>query len=148
MQLKYVKVRDVKSPKRANSTDAGIDFFVPEDIQTRVIFPSESILIPSGIKVDVPSGWALIFKNKSGVATKKGLIVGAEVVDHGYSGEVHIHLINTGKEKVNIQPGEKIIQGVMLEVGLHEPVEVSVDEMWNDVQSDRGEGGFGSTGTK
>lgn len=148
MKLKFCKVRKVNSPTRAHSTDAGIDFFVPTYFQETELAPGESILIPSGIKVDVPAGWALIFENKSGVASKKKLLVGASVVDHGYSGEVYINVHNVGDESAMISPDDKIIQGVMYEVGSHMPVETPIEDMWLDTESARGEGGFGSTGTK
>ena len=96
--MKFAKVKDVKTPKRANNTDAGIDFFVPETAGTITLTPGDSCLIASGIKVNVPEGYALVAFNKSGVATKKGLQVGACVVDCGYQGEVHIHLVNIGQE--------------------------------------------------
>lgn len=100
--LKFCKVRTVKSPNRAHSDDAGIDFYFPEDlpvetfkakcdmtkqnvtfseengiVKSVTIKPLESVLIPSGIHVKIPNGYALIFMNKSGVATKKHLHVGA-----------------------------------------------------------------------
>jgi len=147
MKLKFCKVRDVKSPTRAHSTDAGVDFFIPNDFVPTFIDPGHSVLIPSGIKVDVPVGWALIFENKSGIASKKSLLVGASVVDHGYQGEVHINIHNVGHDSAIIEPGDKIIQGVMYEVGGHMPEETPDDQMWQDTKSARGDGGFGSTGT-
>ena len=96
--LKYCKVRKVKSISRAHAEDAGIDFYVPEDLTTDVmkskiavtnddvdmlvddndvvlamnLKPGQSVLIPSGIHVKIPHGYALIYMNKSGVASKKG----------------------------------------------------------------------------
>ena len=78
--MKFTKTRDVKSPTRANSTDAGIDFFIPNDYEGTDLVPGESAFIPSGVKVNVPEGFALIAFNKSGVAVKKNLHVGACVV--------------------------------------------------------------------
>ena len=144
--LKFCKVGDVKSPARANRFDAGIDFFVPNDFKKVSLEHGESVLIDGQIKVDVPRGWALVFENKSGVSSKKRLDVMACVVDHGYKGVVHYNLINNGKETVDIFAGDKIIQGVMYEVGSHVPQEWDESGMWLDAESDRGEGGFGSTG--
>ena len=106
MTLKYCKVREVKSPCRAHATDAGIDFFVPTDlteadmapkfettgdkveveikdgkIAAFILKPNESVLIPSGIHVNIPDGYALIYMNKSGIASKKNLHIGACLVD-------------------------------------------------------------------
>ena len=145
--MKISKKREVKNPTRANSTDAGIDFFVPEDQSTIKIFPGDSCLIPSGVKVNVPEGFALVAFNKSGVAVKKQLYAGACVVDCGYQGEVHINLTNVGKEEQYIKPGDKIIQFVLLPLG--EPsVELVDEENLYEEESNRGAGGFGSTGTE
>ena len=145
--MKFTKVRDVKSPKRANDTDAGIDFFVPEGTGTVTLTPGDSCLIASGIKVNVPKGYALVAFNKSGVATKKGLQVGACVVDCGYQGEVHIHLVNIGQEYTQLLPGDKVVQFVLLKLGNPILEEVSEENLYEE-ESNRGDGGFGSTGTK
>ena len=145
--MKFSKVREVKTPQRANLTDAGIDFFVPEDQSTISLTPGESCLIPSGIKVNVPEGYALIAFNKSGIATKKSLQVGACVVDCGYQGEVHVHLTNVGLEFAQIQPGDKVVQFVLIKLGNPTIEEVSEENLYEE-ESNRGDGGFGSTGTK
>jgi len=147
MTLKFCKTRDVKSPTRANPGDAGIDFYFPNDLGPVDLGHGDSALIPSGIKVDVPLGFALIFFNKSGVASKKRLDVMACVVDHGYEGECHISLINNGHATQRLNPGDKLVQGIMLPIGLHEPTETNPDEMWLETVGERGSGGFGSTGT-
>jgi dUTPase len=69
-----------------------------------VLKQGERCLIPSGIKVDVPAGHALIAFNKSGVAVKKGLDVGACVVDVGYQGQVHISLTNPKSGRFPVVP--------------------------------------------
>ena len=145
--MKFAKVRDVKTPTRANPTDAGIDFFIPNDMPVHEIRKNEKVLIPSGIKVDVPEGFALIAFNKSGVATTRELQVGACVVDCGYQGEVHFHLFNYGKNTVYINPGDKIVQFVLLPLGDPIVEEVKESELYTSISS-RGTGGFGSTGTK
>jgi dUTP pyrophosphatase len=145
--MKISRIKDVKLPKRANSTDAGIDFFVPEDQKMMRINPGESCLIPSGVKVNVPKGFALVAFNKSGVAVKKSLHVGACVVDNGYQGEVHINLTNVGEHEQVINPGDKIVQFLLLPLGNPYVEEVS-EEILYEESSDRGTGGFGSTGDK
>lgn len=173
--LKYCKVRKVKSPNRAHPTDAGLDCFVPEDLtfeqmkekfettgcQVSVSFaedgktitafnlePNESILIPSGLKFNIPDGYAVIAFNKSGIAAKRGLLVGSQVCDQNYQGEVHINLHNASKRKQTIKAGEKIVQFLVLPINYCELEESgSVEELYKDIgNSDRGEGGFGSTG--
>jgi dUTP pyrophosphatase len=111
--------------------------------------PGERVLIPSGIKTWLEPGTALIAANKSGVASKKGLIFGAQVVDSDYAGEVHINVINTSDREVTIQTGEKLIQFIHTPVLLSpvEEVDAKEFERLHD-KSQRGEGGFGSTGVK
>ena len=171
MELKYIKIRDVKSPVRGTAEAAGIDFFVPNynpqfeadfreknpEIRCPVFIdsmeielePGQRVLIPSGIKTWMTPGTALIAANKSGVASKKGLIFGAQVVDSDYAGEVHISVINTSNEDVIITTGEKLIQFIHTPVLLTPPEEVD-EYMFNALhnKSQRGEGGFGSTGVQ
>ena len=170
-EIKFLKIRDVKSPVRGTAEAAGIDFFVPnyntqfsvdfreknseidyavfKDVMEITLAPGQRVLIPSGIKTWMTPGTALIAANKSGVASKKGLIFGAQVVDSDYAGEVHISVINTSDEYVIIETGEKLIQFIHTPVLLTPPEEVD-EYMFNALhdKSQRGEGGFGSTGVK
>ena len=149
--LKFLKIKNVRSPKRAHLTDAGIDFFVPETFNNGndyYIQPGESILIEGGLKVKVPAGFALIFFNKSGVAAKKNLILGSCVVDEGYEGELLYNLHNIGPHETIIKPGEKIVQGILLQMNYMDTQEITILDNLYDKNSERGEGGFGSTGDK
>lgn len=148
--MKFSRVREVKSPTRGTSKSAGIDFYVPGDFTSGgeyFIKPGENVLIPSGIKAKVPTGYALIAFNKSGVATKKGLYVGACVVDEDYQGEIHLHLTNVGDKTAAIQKDDKIAQFILLPVYYATPVEVPIQELY-DSTTERGVGGFGSTDDK
>lgn len=147
--MKITKIRDVKTPIRGTKGSAGIDFFVPNDFPNslRRIEPNERFFIPSGIKANVPEGYALIAMNKSGVALKKGLIVGACVVDSDYQGEIHLHLINTTHKAVTIEPGEKLTQFLLIPVDHCDVTVVEEDQLFTE-ETTRGSGGFGSTGVK
>ena len=142
--MKISKVRDVKTPIRGTANSAGIDFFVPTGIQ-ETLGPGKSCLIPSGIKANVPEGHALIAFNKSGVALKKSLFVGACVVDEDYQGEIHLHVVNVGAESVVVEPGEKLVQLVLVPV-FYDIIEEVSQEMLFSEPTKRGSGGFGSTG--
>lgn len=169
--MKYCKVRKVKNPNRANSTDAGIDFYVPENITVEdlkdkskedcvpsfmngyldeiLLSPGGRVLIPSGVHVRLDPGTALILMNKSGVAAKKGLVIGSCVVDESYTGEIHLSLINTSSHIVTINAGDKIAQGLIFDVRQSVPCEIdSIDELYDGFKSERGDGGFGSSGEK
>ena len=145
--LRLAKVKNVKTPTRGTEGSAGIDFYIPEDIPTQscTIFPGTSCFIPSGIKANVPEGFALIAFNKSGVALKKQLMVGACVVDSDYQGEIHLHMVNTSNKVVEIQPGEKLVQFLLVPVD-HGPVTVVSEDVLFNSTTVRGSGGFGSTG--
>lgn len=146
--LFYTLTRNVKHPTRGTEDSAGLDLYVPEDLTEELLIPSQgSRLIPSGVKFNIPKGTALVAFNKSSIATKLGLIVGACVIDADYMGEVHIHLINTSDTHVSVPPGCKIIQLLHIPVIMNDPVYyASVDELYQNKSSERGEGGFGSTG--
>ena len=147
--MKIAKIRNVKTPVRGTDGSAGIDFFVPDDYPADLctVRPGERFFIPSGIKANVPNNYALIAFNKSGVALKKGLMVGACVVDSDYQGEIHLHLVNTSSNDVTIEPGEKLTQFLLVPVD-HSAVEVVFANDLFDDKSERGAGGFGSTGVK
>lgn len=173
--FKYCKIRDVKSPCRGTSVAGGIDFFVPSDInadtfkekckitncypsyefddrnniKTITLMPSESVMIPSGIKMKIPTGYALVFMNKSGIGAKKQLDVLACLVDEDYQGEAHINLVNNGPNVQTISAGEKIVQGVLLKMNYAMPEEVAnAEDLYANSISERGEGAFGSTNEK
>jgi dUTP pyrophosphatase len=142
--LRIMKVRDVITPSRGSNGSVGIDFYIPKDFKTLELKTNESVLIPSGIKCEIPKGWCLIAFNKSGVSLNKGLQVGACVVDEDYRGEIHIHLTNTGLKTQMLYADDKIIQFILIEAQ-YPQIEL-VDELWIDNKNTtRGEGAFGST---
>lgn len=141
-----IEGRNVKFPVRAHEDDAGIDIFAPLDMEEVVIKPNEAYLIQTGLKCICPKGYSMFVMNKSGVAVKKNLDHGAEVIDENYRGEIGIHLINVGTEEQVIRPGDKIIQVVLLPVGYHKVKAISEKEYQNYAQTSRGEGAYGSTG--
>ena len=160
--MKFCKVRNVKSPVRGTGKAAGIDFFVPNNFSAR-IGPHSDLLIPSGIKVEIPEGYMLMAADKSGVVTtnmaciKAGrqpkedafgssVIVGAKIVDEDYQGEIHLHLINLGNSAVQIKPGMKIAQFILVPVSYEGLEEVPEAKLFSR-SSERGKGALGSTGS-
>ena len=110
----------------------------------------EKILIPSGIHVNLPKNVYLKVENKSGVASKRGLIFGADVIDQDYQGEMHINLINVCNNISIINAGDKIVQMLALfQPIMRETKEYSsIDELYKNKKSERGSDGFGSTDKK
>lgn len=174
-RLRYNRIREVHPLTRANEGDAGLDFYIPTNLSvqelrdkngndipisvnpdnmhvTKIILPPHSrILIPSGIRVLLePKNSMLQANNKSGVATKKGLIFTAQVVDSPYTGEIHIGIVNTNNIYVPIFAGEKLIQFIHVPIFLTEPEEI--DEILYNSEAEnwgtRGAKGFGSSDLK
>lgn len=114
------------------------------------ILPLGKVVIPSGIHVKLPENVFLKAENKSGIASKRNLLVGACVIDVDYEGEIHINLINCSNNNVTISSGEKIVQFVRyFQPVMNEVIEYSSkEELYKDSKSKRGSGGFGSSGLK
>ena len=152
MILEYAKMRDsAKPPARSNPSDAGLDiFYNPEKEDAVTIAPGESVVLETGYRFGVPHGYMLEVKNRSGLASKRSLVVGACVIDAGYDGEVLINLHNIGNETQTVQPYTKIAQIVMVPVVHFRALETHGGDLYNwypIAMTERGDDGFGSTGT-
>ena len=149
MILEYAKVHPrAISPERANPSDAGLDvFFSPETVISVVLNPGDSKILPTGLKFGVPHGYMLEVKNRSSVAAKRSLVVGACIVDSGYAGEVFINLHNVGTKLQVLSAGDKIAQLVMTPVVHFRPLETTEDTLYSYPMtiSNRGDGALGST---
>lgn len=151
MYLKVCKNHpDAKLPVRSNPSDAGADvFYCGEDII--LLSPGQSHLFDTGLSIEIPHGYVIQVLNRSSMAAKKGIIVGACVIDSGYSNSIFIdlHFIGSrGNEFVRIEPGDKIAQLVCYPIVQWDPIEVENTELYKNPKtiSNRGMGGFGSTG--
>ena len=162
--IKFSKLYNVKSPEQGTSHSAGIDFFIPfytrdftEELEkvnesaivstsSILIKPHERILIPSGIKVHFSSDKVLVAFNKSGIAQKRGLIVGPCVVDADYREQVYFGLINTTNDAIRLEYGTKIVQFLLLDINYPKIEEVDISNLYKDLQESYRKGGFGSTG--
>ena len=135
-------------PSRGNPSDAGLDIhFSPKEHAPVTINPGESVILGTGLKFGVPHGYMLEVKNRSSVAAKRQLLVGACVIDSGYEGEVFVNLHNIGVESQTVQPGDKIAQLVMTPVVHFRPSEISEESLYEYPMtiSNRGDGALGST---
>jgi dUTP pyrophosphatase len=149
MYIEYFKIREsAPAPRRANPSDAGMDLaFWPKGAGAIIIKPGESAICGTGLKFGVPHGYMLQIMNRSSIAAKRSLVVGAHVVDAGYNGEVFINLHNIGKQKRVVEPGDRIAQAVLVPVIHATPVEHHEDELYSRayIESNRGDGALGST---
>ena len=146
MMIEYARVREnTRPPVRSNPSDAGLDvFYCPVDTAN-----SPLQIVPTGLRFGVPHGYMLQVMNRSGVAAKRSLVVGAHVVDSGYNGEVFVNLHNIGKESQVIEAYTKIAQVVMIPIVPFRALESQGSDLYNWYPitiSDRGDGALGSTG--
>ncbi len=136
-------------PTRGNPSDAGLDvYFSPKARESVTIEPGQSVILSTGLKFGVPHGYMLEVKNRSSVASKRSLIVGACVVDSGYDGEVFVNLHNIGTEPQIVEPHTKIAQVVMTPVVSFRALETTNPDLygWYPITiSERGDGALGST---
>lgn len=149
MIVEYAAVRDdIIHPTRSNPSDAGLDvFFNPDDFEDAVIAPGENAVLATGLKFGIPHGYMLQAMNRSSVAVKRCLVVGAHCIDSGYDGEVFIDLHNIGNTTQVVAAGDKIAQLVMVPVIAFRPMEADEEELYEETItiSDRGDGALGST---
>ena len=128
-------------PTRAYPADAGLDLYA---LEPATLAPGERAAIRTGIAVEIPEGQAGLVLPRSGLARRHGIsVVNAPgLIDAGYRGEVQVLLLNTDRsEPFALAAGDRIAQLVL--VGVHTPEVVEADEL---ALSERGAGGFGSSG--
>ncbi len=137
-----VKILDEKAnlPEHAKPGDAGLDL---ESMKTVKILPGETIMVPTGIKVEIPQGYFGMLVPRSGVAVNKDLapVNSPGIIDSGYRGEIKAAMHNYGQSQKIVGIGERICQLVIVPFARCNCVQV--DDLSD---SERGEGGFGSTG--
>ena len=131
-------------PTYGSDFSAGADLYACLEEAVK-IEPGDSFLVKTGVAMELPEGYAGLIYARSGLATKKGLAPSNKVgvVDSDYRGEIMVSLFNHSKETQTIEPGERIAQMVITPYiqGLFNVVDVLSD-------TERGTGGFGSTGRK
>ena len=146
MKLKIRKLREGATiPRRATEGAAGMDLYACID-ENITLAPQQLVIVPTGIAIELPdSGCAAFLYARSGLGVKHGICLGngVGVIDSDYRGEVYVGLCNVSDKPYVIAPGERIAQMVIAPVFTPNVVEVS--EL-SDTQ--RGAGGFGSTGKK
>lgn len=144
MELKVKKLREnAVVPARGTSGSAGADLCACIEFPI-VIRAGESLVVPTGIAAAVPGKeYASFVFARSGLGVKHGVCLsnGVGVIDSDYTGEIQVGLVNLSKQDYTIEPGERIAQLVVMPVC---PFEIMVTDTLEETQ--RGDGGFGSTG--
>lgn len=144
MIVKVINKSGNALPQYATALAAGLDVRADNDVPIELA-PMQRAMVPTGLFVEIPAGYEIQVRPRSGLAAKKGITVlnAPGTIDADYRGEICVILINLSSEPFVVEKGERIAQLVLAR---HEQIE------WEQVEalavSDRGEGGFGSTGVK
>ncbi|OFY32431.1 MAG: deoxyuridine 5'-triphosphate nucleotidohydrolase [Bacteroidetes bacterium GWF2_41_61] len=144
MEVKILNHSKFPLPEYATQHSAGMDLRANID-KTIVVAPLERVLVPTGLHIQLPTGYEAQIRPRSGLAIKHGIgIVNSPgTIDADYRGEIRIILVNLSNEPFSLNPGERIAQMVISKYEKATWLECdSLDE------SERGDGGFGSTGRK
>lgn len=143
IEVVITRVRaDARLPGRAYAGDAGLDLATCEAVR---LAPGERALVPTGLAVAIPEGYAGFVQPRSGLAARDGITVvnSPGLVDAGYRGEIQVVLLNTDRERTfTAEAGERIAQLVVLAVP-----ELTLREVADLPPSERGVRGFGSSQT-
>lgn len=144
MKVKIINKSHHELPAYSTELSAGMDLRANID-EPIVLAPMQRTLVPTGLYLSLPAGYEAQVRPRSGLAIKKGITVlnSPGTIDADYRGEVCVILVNLSAEPFTINDGERIAQMV---VAKHETVEWSVVEALDETE--RGEGGFGHSGTK
>lgn len=135
----FIKLDEgARKPERAHSTDAGLDIFSRE---TKTVPARGSRTFDTGVHILIPCGLVGFLKSKSGLNVKHG-ITSEGVIDAGYTGSICVKLYNNSDEDYTVQKGDKISQLVILPIA-HD---FELEEVESLEETERGSGGFGSTG--
>ena len=144
MTVKVVNKGSNALPQYATMASAGMD--VRASLESPVVLaPLQRAMIPTGLFLEIPVGYEVQVRPRSGLAAKKGITVlnTPGTIDADYRGEVNVILVNLSDQPFTVEPGERIAQLVLAK---HEKID------WEEVEelgaTERGEGGFGSTDTK
>jgi dUTP pyrophosphatase len=144
MKVRIINKSSHPLPSYETSHSAGMDLRANLD-QPVLMKPLERSIIPTGLFIELPGGYEAQIRPRSGLAAKKGITVlnSPGTVDADYRGEIKVILINLSSENFSVENGERIAQMV---ISSHERVEwLNAEEL---LETERGSGGFGSTGVK
>lgn len=143
VKLKVNHPEDI--PNYATNGSAGFDLYVSHSISSKcVLLPNERVMVSSGVSMEIPFGYEVQIRSRSGCVFNRGIAVagGVATIDSDYRGEVKLVLQNIDDSPVTISPGERVAQGVLANV------ELAKFKVVNELgETSRGTGGFGSTGS-
>lgn len=136
---------EAKLPERQTTGSAGYDLY---SITDGVIEPRSRLLIQTGIAIKLPPNTVGLIKSRSGLSVRKGIEVGAGVVDEDYRGSLGVILYNHSNEEFIVEKHMRIAQLIVIPILTPEIEEVTKKEFEDKKKNERGDSGFGSTGMK
>ena len=139
IHIKRIGQHQLPLPTQQHDYDAGWDLCSTEDT---LIIPGDGVLISTGFAWEIPQGFVGLIRDRSGLAANYGITVRAGVIDSGYRGEIKVALRNENRVEYGVNRGDRIAQMLIVPCLHSETVEVK-----RLSAADRGEQGFGSTGT-
>jgi dUTP pyrophosphatase len=144
MKIRIVNQSKHPLPHYETIASAGMDLRANLD-QSMTLSPLERVLVPTGLFIELPIGYEAQVRPRSGLAYKKGIGVvnSPGTIDADYRGEIKVILVNLSKDELKIEDGERIAQMV---IAAH--ARADWEEVNSLTETERGSGGFGSTGTK
>lgn len=146
LRVKIKRVKDVELPKYAKPGDSGFDLVAAEDT---IIWPGETKVVQTGLAFEIPPGYELQVRPRSGMTRDTKLRVVLGTVDSGYRGEVGVLIDNTEIHKAANMQAHVIEKGTRIAQGVIAPVITAHFEEADELShSERGTNGYGSTGTK
>ena len=137
MKMKVMLSEGAIMPTRAHEADAGLDLYARDDV---VIHPKDSVILDTGVHIELPPDTVGFIKSKSGLNVKHG-ITSEGVIDEGYTGSIVVKLYNHSGYDYKVKRGDKITQLVVLPV-----IKPSLELVDSLEETDRGSSGFGSSG--
>jgi dUTP pyrophosphatase len=146
MQMKFAKKHPgALTPKYMTEGAACFDIFALVEGESIVIQPGQAVAVRTGLAVEIPVGWRLDIVSRSGLWFKQRVRVGQGrgTIDHDFRGEIMVSLENTGTEPFVVRQHDRIAQGELNKVTRVEFAECALEEL---TETERGAGGFGSTG--
>lgn len=141
----FLRSAKAKAPTRGSPLSAGYDIYASEE----TVIPSKGQgLVSTDVSIIVPEGTYGRVAPRSGLAVKHGINCGAGVIDADYRGEVKVMLFNHGEKDFKIEAGDRIAQLILEKIVMADVAELNTEDWEKELNTERGEGGFGSTGKK
>lgn len=148
MELKCYLTKNCKTfdrteiPKKATDGASGFDIEAFLPYGGIIVYPKNTVIIPTGLRFDIPCGYEIEIRGRSGLLFNNNIVIGHGTIDSDYTGEVMIHVTNNGNDPFDIKMNDRIAQAVVNKL----PVVTIIEGVGEIKETERGDLGFGHTG--